>query len=163
MYIITGILVVLILIVLTVIFTQKKNDKNPTQATTTESSNQPKAETTPATNENSAPEAELKIETTKQGTGTRVTKAGDKISVHYTGTLANGTKFDSSLDRGKPFEFVIGKGTVIKGWDQGLLGMKVGEKRKLTIPPSLGYGAQAMGAIPANSVLIFDTELIAID
>lgn len=104
----------------------------------------------------------FKIEVLKQGTGDRVTKAGDGISVHYTGTLENGTKFDSSIDSGQPFKFDLGVGQVIKGWDQGLIGMKVGEKRKLTIPPSLGYGAQATDKIPANSTLIFEVELLEI-
>lgn len=106
---------------------------------------------------------ELKIETTKEGLGEAVTKAGDTISVHYTGMLVDGAKFDSSVDRGEPFEFQLGAGMVIAGWDQGLLGMKVGEKRTLTIPSSLGYGARGAGAvIPPNATLIFETELIAI-
>jgi len=95
----------------------------------------------------------------------RKTEPGDTIRVHYTGTLAsNGEKFDSSRDRGDPFKFTLGKGSVIKGWDQGLLGMCVGEKRTLTIPPNLGYGARGSPPkIPANSVLKFDCELIAIE
>jgi len=106
---------------------------------------------------------ELKIETLKQGTGTAVTKAGDTISVHYVGTLENGTKFDSSVDRKTPFEFTVGAGQVIKGWDQGLIGMKVGEKRKLTIPSSLAYGdAGVSGVIPAKATLIFEVELLSI-
>jgi len=107
---------------------------------------------------------QLKIETIKEGTGTTVTKAGDIISVHYTGTLTNGTKFDSSLDRGTPFEFHLGAGQVIKGWDQGLLGMKVGEKRKLTIPSNMAYGEAGAGGglIPPNATLIFEVELLAI-
>jgi FKBP-type peptidyl-prolyl cis-trans isomerase len=107
---------------------------------------------------------QLKIETIKEGTGTAVTKAGDIISVHYTGTLTNGTKFDSSLDRGSPFEFHLGAGQVIKGWDQGLLGMKVGEKRKLTIPSNMAYGEAGAGGglIPPNATLIFEVELLAI-
>ncbi len=106
---------------------------------------------------------ELKIETTNQGTGDRVVKNGDTIDVHYIGKLENGTKFDSSIDRGQPFEFIIGQGMVIQGWEQGLLGMKVGEKRTLTIPSELGYGAQgAGGVIPPNATLIFDVELVAI-
>ncbi|KAF9209279.1 Peptidyl-prolyl cis-trans isomerase fpr2 [Haplosporangium sp. Z 27] len=94
-----------------------------------------------------------------------VTKAGDKLSMHYTGTLdKTGSKFDSSLDRGRTFDFTLGAGQVIKGWDQGLLNMCVGEKRKLTIPSSMGYGARAMGsAIPANSALVFDVELVRIN
>lgn len=111
----------------------------------------------------SAMEEDLKIEVMKEGTGDRKTKAGDTISVHYTGTLLDGTKFDSSVDRGEPFEFQLGSGMVIAGWDQGLLGMKVGEKRKLTIPASLGYGARGAGAvIPPNATLLFETELVGI-
>lgn len=107
--------------------------------------------------------SELKIETTKEGTGDRVVKSGDTISVHYTGRLTDGTKFDSSVDRGTPFTFTIGAGQVIKGWDEGLLGMKVGEKRTLTIPADKGYGATgAGGVIPPNATLIFDTELVSI-
>lgn len=102
---------------------------------------------------------ELKIEDTKVGTGREV-KSGDTVVIHYLGTLPNGTKFDSSYDRGQPFETKIGTGQVIKGWDLGVVGMKVGGKRKLTIPPSLGYGQQAVGTIPANSTLIFEVELL---
>jgi FKBP-type peptidyl-prolyl cis-trans isomerase len=88
-------------------------------------------------------------------------KAGDIVSVHYTGWLQDGTKFDSSLDRGKPIEFILGTGAVIKGWDEGLAGMKVGGKRKLVIPPELGYGPNGSPpVIPANAVLIFEVELV---
>lgn len=103
--------------------------------------------------------SELKVEDTKIGTGKEV-KSGDTVIIHYNGTLTNGTKFDSSYDRGQPFETVIGVGKVIQGWDQGVVGMKVGGKRKLIIPPELGYGTQAVGPIPANSTLIFEVELI---
>ena len=104
---------------------------------------------------------ELKIEDLKVGQGPEVEK-NDTITVHYSGTLTNGQKFDSSYDRNQPFETQIGVGQVIQGWDEGLLGMKVGGKRKLTIPPELGYGNQDMGTIPPNSVLVFEIELLAI-
>ena len=95
------------------------------------------------------------------GTG-KNPKTGDKVVVHYTGTLENGTKFDSSIDRDRPFEFTIGVGRVIKGWDEGVASMKVGGKRKLIIPSNLGYGSRDMGTIPPNSTLLFDIELIEI-
>ncbi|EKE24998.1 MAG: Peptidyl-prolyl cis-trans isomerase [uncultured bacterium] len=105
----------------------------------------------------------LEIKTTQEGTGERIVKSGDNISVHYTGKLTDGTKFDSSVDRGTPFEFKIGQGMVIQGWEQGLLGMKVGEKRTLTIPSELGYGSRGAGnVIPPNATLVFDVELISI-
>lgn len=103
----------------------------------------------------------LKIEEIKVGTGAQPAQ-GDKISVHYTGWLTNGTKFDSSKDRNVPFEFTLGAGQVIKGWDQGFAGMKEGGIRKLTIPPELGYGARAIGPIPSNSTLVFEVELLKV-
>jgi len=91
-------------------------------------------------------------------------RRGDLLSMHYTGKLEDGTEFDSSIPRGQPLQFTLGSGQVIKGWDQGLLGMCVGEKRKLVIPPELGYGSSgAPPKIPGNSVLIFEVELTKID
>ncbi|TSC87613.1 MAG: Peptidylprolyl isomerase [Microgenomates group bacterium Gr01-1014_16] len=105
---------------------------------------------------------ELKIEDIKIGTGNAV-KVGDIVVMHYTGTLVDGTKFDSSVDRGQPFETKIGIGQVIKGWDEGVPGMKVGGKRKLYIPSSMAYGERgAGGVIGPNADLIFEVELLEI-
>ncbi len=106
---------------------------------------------------------ELKTTILKEGEGEAVSKAGDVLTVHYTGTLENGEKFDSSVDRGQPFTFTVGVGQVIQGWEQGMVGMKVGEKKKLEIPAELGYGANgAGGVIPPNANLVFEVELISI-
>jgi FKBP-type peptidyl-prolyl cis-trans isomerase len=112
--------------------------------------------------ENNSMQEELKIEDLVVGTGAEAI-SGKTVSVHYTGTLVDGTKFDSSKDRGTPFEFNLGAGQVIQGWDLGVVGMKVGGKRKLTIPSNLGYGAQgAGGVIPPNATLIFEVELLEV-
>lgn len=103
----------------------------------------------------------LLIEDIKVGSGAEA-KPGNIISAHYTGTLVDGTKFDSSVDRGEPLSFTLGVGQVIKGWDEGIVGMKVGGKRKLIIPPELAYGARAIGSIPPNSTLIFEVELMGV-
>ncbi len=105
--------------------------------------------------------AGLKVEDIKIGTGQEAA-TGMTVKVHYTGWLTNGDKFDSSLDRGRPFSFGLGLRQVIKGWDQGVVGMKEGGKRRLTIPPELGYGSREMGPIPANSTLIFEVELLKV-
>jgi FKBP-type peptidyl-prolyl cis-trans isomerase len=107
--------------------------------------------------------AGLKVVDEVVGTGA-VAKTGDHVTVNYTGWLTNGTKFDSSLDRNQPYEFDLGAGSVIKGWDEGVVGMKVGGTRKLTISPDLGYGAQgAGGAIPPNATLVFEIELLKVN
>jgi hypothetical protein len=109
------------------------------------------------------PDERLGTVTMTEGKGP-VAKAGDHVSVHYVGTLTDGTKFDSSRDRNKPFDFTLGQGQVIKGWDEGVAGMKVGEKRKLTIPPAMAYGAMGRPpVIPPNSTLVFEVELMAIN
>uniref|UniRef100_A0A1L8DTX8 peptidylprolyl isomerase n=1 Tax=Nyssomyia neivai TaxID=330878 RepID=A0A1L8DTX8_9DIPT len=110
-------------------------------------------------------EAKLKIGIKKRVENcTQKTKKGDLVHMHYTGTLEDGTVFDSSVDRGQQFTFTLGAGQVIKGWDQGLLGMCEGEKRRLVIPPELAYGKRAMGdKIPADSTLIFEVELFKIE
>lgn len=104
---------------------------------------------------------ELVIEILLEGAGEEA-KPGNRVTVHYTGTFEDGKKFDSSVDRGQPFEFILGAGMVIKGWDLGVAGMKTGEKRKLTIPYALGYGEGGYGPIPAKATLIFEVELLKV-
>ena len=105
----------------------------------------------------------LKYWDLKKGSGATA-KAGDSVQVHYTGWLTDGKKFDSSVDRGSPFVFKLGAGMVIKGWDEGVAGMKIGGKRQLHIPAELGYGARGAGdAIPPNADLIFDVELLGVN
>lgn len=107
-------------------------------------------------------ESGLQYEDIVEGTGAMPQK-GQRVTVHYTGTLEDGTQFDSSRDRGRPFSFTIGVGQVIKGWDEGVASMRVGGQRKLVIPPELGYGARgAGGVIPPNATLLFDVELISL-
>ena len=109
---------------------------------------------------NTSEEAQLKKEDLVEGNGAEA-EPGDIVTVNYVGTLIDGAKFDSSYDRNQPFTFNLGKGEVIQGWDLGVVGMKEGGKRRLTIPSSLGYGAQGAGdAIPPNSTLIFEVELL---
>ena len=113
-------------------------------------------------NESAGMPADLVIEELVVGDGVEAV-AGKQVTVHYTGWLTNGTKFDSSKDRNDPFVFQLGGGQVIAGWDRGVAGMKIGGKRKLTIPPHLGYGARgAGGLIPPNAVLVFEVELLGV-
>ena len=104
-------------------------------------------------------QASLVIEDVVVGTGATA-ETGDTLTVHYVGTLPDGKVFDSSLDRNTPFTFTLGIGSVIRGWDEGLIGMRVGGRRLLAIPPEYGYGEQSVGAIPPNSTLIFEVELL---
>jgi FKBP-type peptidyl-prolyl cis-trans isomerase len=107
---------------------------------------------------------ELAAQILQQGSGDRTVKSGDKITVNYIGMLLDGTKFDSSIDRGQPFSLTIGIGQVIPGWDQGIIGMKVGEKRRLFVPSELAYGEQGAGSlIKPNVDLVFDVELVSIN
>lgn len=125
---------------------------------TTMSNEEPKAQASQAPADNG-----FKMTDSVVGTGAEAV-AGKTISVHYTGRLIAGRKFDSSLDRNEPFRFTLGAGQVIKGWDQGFAGMKVGGKRQLTIPPDMGYGAAgAGGVIPPNATLVFDVELLGVE
>jgi FKBP-type peptidyl-prolyl cis-trans isomerase len=109
-----------------------------------------------------AKDTKFKFEEIEVGKGGEV-HSGDYIRIHYLGTLENGQKFDSSYDRGVPFKTRIGVGEVIDGWDMGVIGMKIGGKRKLIIPPALAYGERAVGDIPAGSTLIFEVELLGIE
>ncbi len=128
---------------------------------TTDTAAAPQAAPTPAPAETVT--GTLKVVDVKKGTGAEAVE-GKKVTVHYTGTLENGTKFDSSRDRGSPFPFVLGSGMVIAGWEQGVKGMKVGGLRKLVIPPNLAYGNRSVGGvIPPNSTLLFEIELLKVE
>ena len=140
------------------------DSEEPAEEATVEPVQQePAAEETPAASIQTEEVTGVQIEELIVGTGAEAT-SGSPVVVHYTGWLVDGTKFDSSVDRGQPFQFALGQGMVIQGWDEGVVGMKVGGKRKLTIPPELGYGANgAGGVIPPNATLIFEVELLEVN
>jgi len=157
-------LVILAVVGGTAIFSPKRLSNNRSLATPT-STGTIEATTEPIATSSAKPVMEvdkLIIQDEKVGIGVEAV-AGKKVTVNYVGTLTDGTKFDSSYDRNQPFAFNLGAGEVIQGWDQGVNGMKVGGKRKLTIPPSLGYGSQAVGSIPPNSTLVFEVELLKVE
>ncbi len=154
----TIITVVVSLIVLVIVVIAVAKLQNPDQPDTTASTNSQTTNTTNQQEENTMAE-DLRIEDITVGDGAEAV-AGKEVTVHYTGTFTDGTKFDSSVDRGQPFTFTLGAGEVIQGWDQGVAGMKVGGKRKLTIPPELGYGPNDYQSIPGGSTLLFDIELL---
>lgn len=153
--------IIILIIALIVSACSKKstNTENTTQKSkqiSLENQNKSKAEET-------SPAMKLKIEDLKLGNG-KEAKKDDQLRVHYVGYLSNGTKFDSSYDFGRPFSFQLGAGKVIKGWEEGLSGMKEGGKRKLTIPPDLAYGSRGAGAlIPPDATLIFEVELLKVN
>ena len=147
--------------------TQEKQEENKIQENNMKEQSEQKPSSAKATEgkqETIQDITELSAQIIKQGADGRQVKPGDKITVHYTGVLLDGTKFDSSVDRGEPFSLTIGVGQVIQGWDQGIIGMKVGEQRRIFIPSEFAYGEQGAGnIIGPNADLIFDVELISID
>tara|TARA_Y100001935_G_C17293138_1_gene504606 strand:+ start:36 stop:884 length:849 start_codon:yes stop_codon:yes gene_type:complete len=151
----------LMLIISFVIIGCNKNEEDKLSNTDVNQNDENNKKEVAMTNKEITTESGLKYIDIALGDGA-MPETGDKVVVHYTGTLEDGTKFDSSRDRNRPFEFPLGMGRVIKGWDEGLASMRIGGKRQLIIPANLGYGDRATGKIPANSTLIFDVELIDI-
>lgn len=150
--------IVLILVVVGAFLVLKNNETEKMSNNPVNS--EPKTEAVASSSGQIVTESGLKIEEIKVGEGKEV-KPGDTVTIHYAGTLENGKKFDSSYDRNEPFQTQIGVGQVIEGWDEGVVGMKVGGKRKLTIPSDLAYGERgAGGVIPPNATLIFELELL---
>jgi len=155
----TIILVIILIAIIAAIYLFSQQNKMTLTANLNQSNQPEKGQTQPT---NSYDIQGMKVEVLQEGAG-EAAAVGNTVSVHYVGTLQNGTKFDSSIDRGEPFSFTLGENRVIQGWELGVLGMKVGEKRRLTIPSDLAYGNQAVGGvIPANATLIFEVELIGI-
>lgn len=155
-------IIIVIIAIIAVLFLLKRNVAVEPMGEASTSETVTTNQTSSMTTEKPELASELTMTTTKQGTGA-VAQDGDLLAVHYTGYLADGTKFDSSVDRGTPFEFTLGTGMVIPGWDIGVKGMKVGEARKLVIPSKYAYGEKGFpGVIPENATLTFDVELIAI-
>ena len=151
----------IMLIISLVIIGCNKNEEDKLSNTDLNQNDENNKKEVAMTNKEITTESGLKYIDIALGDGA-MPETGDKVVVHYTGTLEDGTKFDSSRDRNRPFEFPLGMGRVIKGWDEGLASMRIGGKRQLIIPANLGYGDRATGKIPANSTLIFDVELIDI-
>ena len=163
MWIVAGIVIV-VLVAVIALTTCSGTTEEPVEepaAQPVEQAPEPTAEETPAAQTEEV--TGLEIEDIVIGEGAEAVP-GSTVSVHYTGWLTDETKFDSSVDRGQPFQFTLGQGMVIKGWDEGVAGMKVGGKRKLTIPPEMGYGDQgAGGVIPPGATLIFEVELLGVN
>jgi peptidylprolyl isomerase len=163
-YVFVGIIVLVLLAVIYTNYNPELAEELRNQENTGINNNQENTMDQNTTDDTNNPESSSLPESSE-----RLVKNGDTVSVHYTGTLENGKKFDSSVDRGIPFSFTVGAGQVIKGWDQGLLGMKIGEKKRLVLPPDLAYGPAGITmpdgtvVIPANATLIFDIELISIN
>lgn len=152
--------ILLIIIIVGVIYFQKNNTNSTSMNDSTEQSqNTDEAPKSEVTGTNISSDPRIQIIEVQTGTG-KEAKNGMDVYVHYTGTFMDGTKFDSSRDRGEPIHFALGAGRVIKGWDMGILGMKVGGKRHFIISPELGYGPNDYGPIPGNSTLVFDVELV---
>lgn len=165
---IVSIFLVVVVVISAVLFNSKNNSEEGTVSgissinPTSEVTQTPPTESVTITPMASEKLEKLLIEDIKVGSGEEAV-SGKTITVNYKGTLTDGTVFDSSYNRGQPFSFTLGAGEVIQGWDKGFAGMKVGGKRKLTIPPTLGYGAFDNGPIPANSTLIFEVELLRVE
>ena len=156
--VVSFIIVVCVIGLVIYLLLNQKEKENPLEGIKDVTTEQSAVDTTTKTEETTTPQI---------NTMEKISKAGDTLVMNYTGRLTNGTVVDSNIDpkfsHVQPFKFTLGAGQVIRGWDEGLVGMKVGEKKTLTIPPEKGYGAQTVGSIPANSTLIFDVELVGIE